>query len=209
MILSKHFYLIRHGESEANIAKVAAGGGVDSLLTENGRAQAKALASLVTRLPYTPTHIYHSSLVRARETAELLNSDLKLNMTNVHGLREHELGELEGKPWDYVLPFFEGLKDPPGGETMDAFGNRVKQHLNWVLEQDPNGVPLIVAHGGTFHAFSRLYGRIFTEVHNCKLHHFQPYTKHEPFPWKISMLHLNEEGGIRIQQSPSCALYNK
>ena len=57
MLPAKAFYLIRHGESEANKAQIAAGGGIDSPLTEKGQQQAKDLAPLIASLEVQPTVI--------------------------------------------------------------------------------------------------------------------------------------------------------
>ncbi len=42
-------YLIRHGESEANLRKVFAGQKDDSLLTDEGRSQARATAQKIKK----------------------------------------------------------------------------------------------------------------------------------------------------------------
>lgn len=206
MIIAKQFYLIRHGESEANKAGVAAGGGIDSPLTETGRQQALNLSPLLKSLPVKPSKIFHSPMKRATETAHLLNGILQLEITPWNGIEEHYIGDLEGKPWLEVAPYFEGEKDPPNGETMKDFEKRICTNINTILQQTLNGPPLIVAHGGLFHAFSRIYKRKFTAVPNCLIHHFDPYPDHEPFPWQIFTMAPNVDT-LQKARSESCPFY--
>ncbi len=208
MITSKAFYLVRHGESEANLAKIAAGVGVDSPLTDLGRAQARAIAPVLQHLPVKPSHIFHSPMIRATETAKIINSVMNLGITKQPGLEEHHIGELEGQPWDVVLPYFQGHMDPPGGETMKDFESRVREGINKVLAEDLDGPPLIVAHGGLFHAFSRIYAREFSSVPNCLIHHFDPYPDHAPFPWQIFEFHVSENK-LDPKRSMNCGLYSQ
>lgn len=64
----KRIYLVRHGESEANVARIHGFG--DSPLTSTGRAQAAYVAARVATLPIDT--IISSSMTRARETAEAM-----------------------------------------------------------------------------------------------------------------------------------------
>ena len=75
MIPLKHFYMIRHGETEANAARIMAGS-LDSPLTENGRRQAKTAQVIVNSLAVKPSVIIHSNLSRARETAQIINEEV-------------------------------------------------------------------------------------------------------------------------------------
>jgi broad specificity phosphatase PhoE len=70
----KRIYFIRHGESEANVAKIHGFG--DALLTKRGRAQAEDVAERVSKLPIEA--IVASSMDRARDTAEAMARKLKL-----------------------------------------------------------------------------------------------------------------------------------
>ena len=96
MLPAKPFYLIRHGETVANVARIMAGGGSESVLTENGQNQAKTLATVIHNLEKRPTKIIHSPMVRARDTAGFINEALDLVMHEIDDLREHMVGEWEG-----------------------------------------------------------------------------------------------------------------
>lgn len=62
--------IIRHGESEADILDVHEGR-ADFALTERGHRQADAMSEYV-RQNYQLARIYHSTLRRAKQTAEHL-----------------------------------------------------------------------------------------------------------------------------------------
>lgn len=86
-------YLVRHGESEANIKRIV-NGHTNTKLTEAGREKARSLAETFRGLNFSA--IYSSDLDRARETAEILrkNSDVEVQLSG--SLREKFFGEFEG-----------------------------------------------------------------------------------------------------------------
>jgi phosphohistidine phosphatase len=59
-------YLVRHGEAEARAIDA------ERPLTKNGIDQAQRLAEHFVMSGAKPSHIYHSGLVRAQQTAELI-----------------------------------------------------------------------------------------------------------------------------------------
>ena len=184
MLPEKPFYLIRHGESEANAARITAGGKYDSPLTAKGRGQAAQLAPFMEHLAIKPGNLYHSTMIRARDTAKILNEFTKLDMTALYDLREVEVGEWDGRPWHEIEPLMEDGLPPPGGESESVFAQRIQATLADILtlEKTP---PLIVAHGGLFHALGYMYEYGMSEVQNCHLHYFEPYPETKAFPWRI------------------------
>ncbi|MBI4031683.1 MAG: histidine phosphatase family protein [Proteobacteria bacterium] len=203
MLPARPFYLLRHGESEANAARLTAGGGLDSPLNETGRAQARSLAALIDTLPAKPDIVYHSSMIRARETAEILNASLKLEIRAARDLREHEVGAWEGQPWDEVFPLILSRTDPPGGESFLAFGQRIQSVMEDIRKKN-HRLPLLVAHGGVFHAIGRLYDHEVGTIRNCHLHYFEPHPPHGHFPWRVSR--FDAEGGkLAGKPAPFCA----
>jgi probable phosphoglycerate mutase len=203
MLPSRAFYLIRHGQSEANAARVAAGGSFDSPLNEVGREQARALAGVIAQLPVKPDVIYHSGMKRARETAEIINTALKLDIHERRDLREHEIGEWEGVTWDIVAPKFETHENPPGGETHAQFAQRIQSVITEILEREEGRLPMMVAHGGLFHALGALYEYGMTNVQNCHLHHFDPCAAYDPFPWRVCQFDIEGEC-LRQNPAPFC-----
>jgi probable phosphoglycerate mutase len=63
------FYLVRHGESEGNAARVFTGQ-LDSPLTARGRRQAEAVAEELAKVNFD--RIVSSDLSRTRDTAEVI-----------------------------------------------------------------------------------------------------------------------------------------
>jgi len=198
------FYLIRHGESEANVARTAAGGGVDTPLTDRGREQARTLKAHLSALPVKPSAIVHSTLSRAAETALILNEALDLKMTPSERIVEHYLGAWEGVHWDIVGPKLQANEVPENGESMDAFAERIGAAFSDMLLSFPAPL-MIVAHGGVFHCLERLYGRMTTygRIENCHLHFFEPEPAHTPMPWRIWHFNVTQNGFIR-DASPIC-----
>ena len=86
-------YVIRHGQSEANKAKIHQGNGYDTNLTEEGRLQA---ATLKSALPADkkPTRIISSPLKRARQTCQIATGAEAQEFED--RFMERSLGELEG-----------------------------------------------------------------------------------------------------------------
>lgn len=208
MIPATAFYLLRHGESEANLRGVAAGGGVDTPLTVKGEGQAQALADLIEQLEIKPSVIFASPMQRARRTAEIVNTHLKLPMTIVEGLEEHHIGEWEGQPWSEIGPRFKNQETPPGGENYQQYWARVQKNLTPVLSRQYKTPPLIVAHGGTFYAIAALYGWKIDKIDNCHLHRFIPYPEHEKFPWQVWEYNI-AGADLRECRSGYCPLFPK
>ena len=207
MLPSKSFYMIRHGQTEHNVANIAAGGETDSALTEQGRQQPKELAPYLENLEIKPSRIFHSSMQRARDTATYLNKYLELDMEEVHDLREQEIGDWAGRPWEEIYPKFFEREPAPNGEANDQFAARVQRAISYCLEQSMNeGPPLIVCHGGLFFGLGIMYNIYdsITHIENCRLHYFEPHSQVPFFPWKINHYLLNGDG-LDAETPPFCA----
>lgn len=192
----KPFYLLRHGESEANLRQAVAGGNLDSPLTERGIQQAKDLARQIEYLQVKPSCIYHSPLSRAAETARLVNQSLGLEMIVRPDLKEHIFGDWENKPWSAIKIMIDKGVEPPNGETYLDFTKRVQSAFNTILSEDHSSPPLLVAHGGIFNAIARLYDQKFGEIENCILHYFVPLSDNQAFPWEITLLKPSPQEGL-------------
>lgn len=181
MIPKRHFFMIRHGESEANLARIMAGS-LDSPLTPTGRQQADQARVVVEQLDLKPAKIIHSNLQRARDTAAIINTNLDLPMIEDPDVAEIHVGELEGAPWEKCLSFDDWI-DPPGGETFQQFFDRIKRAKKKHLESTDKPV-LIVCHGGVFKALWKMHGHDMPGVRNCHLHEFTPHETPRSFPWQ-------------------------
>jgi broad specificity phosphatase PhoE len=143
---------VRHGESVGNVESRWQGQS-DYILTEKGRAQARALAQRWKSEGVNFDLIISSPLVRAKETAEIIASALNSPVELDPILMERHIGEMEGltaeevrkKPHPpYVTPY-----DPIGGEGEGdwALFLRAGQALHALVRRSP-GSYLIVSHGG-------------------------------------------------------------
>jgi broad specificity phosphatase PhoE len=181
------FFFVRHGESTWN-AERRVQGQTDVPLSETGVAQAHAAAALIAGRPVGA--LFASPLERARRTAEIINAVLDLPMTLIDDLMEARLGVLEGKPFEAGLgDWYRGVA-PEGAETQEAFFARAIAGLNQALQGwDRAGVyPLIVAHGGIFHAIQHhaLRNTEWT-VENCRPVLVQP-PEEEGWAWTMEEL---------------------
>jgi broad specificity phosphatase PhoE len=195
MIPSRPFYLIRHGETDDNVARITAGGGTESPLNDNGRAQARRVAETIAHLEQKPTKIIHSSMNRTTETATIINEALGVPMQKETALVEQMVGEWEGAHWDEVIPKLQADMRPEGGESRSDFAVRVKGAMNrlFTAPEHESEALMVVAHGGTFYALMNLYRWHYDgHIHNCQLHLFTPKDDHAAFPWEVCRFEPNE-----------------
>jgi len=181
---AKHFYMIRHGETQANAARIMAGH-LDSPLTAKGRQQALEAQKVVSALQNKPVAIFHSHLSRARETATIINEALNAPMHEDPDLAEIYAGDWEGATYEVIAEMFDGWPDVPNGESHIDFFQRVKQGKTRALNRFNDPV-LIVCHGGVMRAFGEIHG-IPTpgKFQNAHLYEFVPKPENPKFPWAI------------------------
>lgn len=150
-------FVIRHGESEADILNVIEGR-ADFNLTDQGVKQAKLLAKKLKS--YNIEKIYSSPLKRARQTAELLGQEINKEVIFLDDLMEFNNGLIAGLkrevadklyPKDINLPFNQSMY---GMESLEAFRLRAEKVLNYLVTTNEAEVIAIVAHGGII---NRLY----------------------------------------------------
>jgi len=118
-------FLVRHGQTHANVARQldTAVPGLD--LTDEGRAQAHTLAERLRGEDLGA--IFTSDLVRTQQTAAPLAAELGLEMVVLTGLREIQAGDWEmSTEWQpYIDALVKWRDDPfhpiPGGETGAEF----------------------------------------------------------------------------------------
>ncbi|MGN0065256.1 MAG: histidine phosphatase family protein [Nocardioides sp.] len=96
--MSAPVLLVRHGESEWNVARRTQGQTPHPALTLLGREQAAQAAKVVAAALTDghPVRVVSSDLVRARQTAEAVASVLGVDVELDERLREMALGDLEG-----------------------------------------------------------------------------------------------------------------
>ena len=143
-------HLVRHGEYELN--KV--GGWTDDHLSENGIKQIKALSE---KIDNDYDLFISSDLVRAKESSEILNKKLAMDIIYDSGFREINSGilnnitidELKNNPSLWVD--FTKLKDNesfPDGDSPNSFFLRIKESFTSLLDKNRNKKILLVTHSG-------------------------------------------------------------
>ena len=147
-------FLIRHGQTEWNVAGRAQGHS-DVGLDETGYAQAEKVASV---LEEEGIHkILSSDLQRCIETADPLVNRLGIDLQTYTDLRERTFGELEGAHYTEIRAYFsaesrvQGLETfeirPEGGESLKDVWKRLGK-VHRTLERESRNVALFT-HGGT------------------------------------------------------------
>ena len=148
--------LVRHGETDANVAGTWQGA-TDHPLNERGVQQAHALAQRLASEAPDIVAIYTSPLRRARQTATIVAQALGNVPIYVDaGLSEYNLGEWEGLTYEelrYEKRLWERMAQdphwaPPGGESAYTFATRVLRAFRRAVESHPGQKVLVVSHGG-------------------------------------------------------------
>jgi broad specificity phosphatase PhoE len=137
--------LVRHGQSAANARGVMCGRS-DPPLTDTGRRQARALATGLPR----PTRLLSSPLVRARETAALLGTDVPVELDA--RWTEMDYGALDGQPMTALdgdaWRTWQADPDhvPAGGESLAAVRARVAAACTELADEAARGEVVVVSH---------------------------------------------------------------
>ena len=146
--------LLRHGRTAWNHAKRVQGQ-IDAELDDSGREQAARAAEVLALL--SPTVLWSSDLVRARDTASYLAGATGLTPTYDARLREFDLGERQGlthdeyaaiAPEEFEL-FRQGYyDDAPGAESVAEVRDRMAAALGEMLGLlGPDDTGIAVGHG--------------------------------------------------------------
>jgi 2,3-bisphosphoglycerate-dependent phosphoglycerate mutase len=154
--------LLRHGRSRADDERVHEGR-YDSPLTEVGRDQATRLAEHWRETGIQFDRIVCSSLVRARETAEIVATAIGVDLEVSDLWMEHDNGPLAGLTEDeanerFPPPPFRSrwaLLTASGGESIEGIHRRASEAVEALLNGDGERL-LVVAHGGILNAAMRV-----------------------------------------------------
>lgn len=153
-------YLVRHGESEANVLGTFPHS--DTPLTEKGRQEARSSAErLARKLGSHACQLLTSPFLRARQTAEEFEVALGTTAISVEGIRERTYGNLEGKKvgeWRSADEYFRQpggelvLLESEGAETIDEVALRAGLFLGLVRSGEYGGCVVAVSHGSFIRA---------------------------------------------------------
>lgn len=171
------FFVIRHGLTPLNKKRIL-NAQIDEPLAPEGIEQAKASISLV---PKTVKYIYSSSLLRAKQTAQIINSKLNLPLSATNALREIHMGLYAGRSWGDPDLGPELKKKhrtiqfdyrAHGGESAQDFKKRVISFLKIINSKHKDGEVLIVTHGGILRLLHLLEHNkeLLEEIENASIH---------------------------------------
>ncbi|CAN5174361.1 phosphatase PhoE [soil metagenome] len=149
-------YLVRHGETDWNLAKRIQGS-TDIPLNDTGRAQATATGKLLARREWH--RIVSSPLSRAVETARLIGAEVGIaDLEIMPALAERAYGEAEGLNAQELSarfpPVHGGLDSGhvPGREERAEVAARVIPALLAHAQAHPGERVIVTTHGGVIRA---------------------------------------------------------
>lgn len=152
-------YLVRHGESLANIDKRYCGI-TDVELSSVGRAQAKIVGLNLKNL--NVLHIFSSPLKRACETAKIISEEININFSLADCLKEVNFGIFENMTWEEMINDYKEETDNwieqgfkytfPKGESYDDIINRIARFMDNVEDNS-----VIVSHFGVIQSILLYY----------------------------------------------------
>lgn len=172
-------YVLRHGLTELNKKKIV-NGQIDEPLAPEGIKHAKEVSHSI---PKSVQYIYTSPLLRARQTAEIINSKLQMPIYSQNQLTEIHMGILAGKSWK-EMKTGEQLKKkhrsikfnyrPYGGESAADVKKRVIKFLKEINNKHDDYEVLIITHGGIIRLLHLLeHGKpLVDDIGHITLHTF-------------------------------------
>lgn len=205
-----HLYLIRHGDATTTSPNPLE----DPRLTELGIAQAERLRDrLAGSGELQPDILIASTMLRARQTAEIIAPALGLPIRYEDDVREWNFPEDETLNLDEYLEYFKNLPHDqkpffqviPGAENWVQFMLRACTALNRLTQQYAGKTIVVVCHGGiidaSFHFFLRLstvhLPPSYFDTHNTSITHWYS-TEQNGYPsgWTLEryndVMHLRD-----------------
>ena len=158
------FYIVRHGQTEWNNARIIQGQ-LDSPLTEEGIRQAAERSKTFKDIEFADA--FASDLFRAHKTAEIIAADHTLAVKTNQLLRERSFGSFDGKHADV---FYQELRELLEHRESLSEDKKFAYKLRDDIESDqevcermitflretavayPDKNVLVVAHGGIMRA---------------------------------------------------------
>ncbi len=144
--------LVRHGESEANFARIFTGQSNFSL-TEKGMTQARAAAKYIKENENISA-VFASPLRRAYDTGKAIAEECAVTITECDGLMEINAGDWEGHPFDELEETYTegygkwrhdiGNAHPNGGESVAELYLRCTKAVTEIAKQN-DGKSIVIA----------------------------------------------------------------
>src|SRR5699024_7945069 len=96
--------------------------------------------------------IVTSPLIRTKQTAEIINENMKLPPIEMNAFKERGYGDAEGLTITERDQKFPSMRTYPNQEPREAETARVTAGIEEILEIYPNEQVLLVSHGGAINA---------------------------------------------------------
>lgn len=176
-----NIYLIRHGRQNSTLCNV------DVELSKEGKEQAELVGKRL--VSYDIEAVYSSQLIRARETADIINKHLdkprmiderwqEADFGGLTGLTNDELKKKYGEFLEKRATMTEDIPYPDGGENCQMVFERSFAALKELVKEPYENV-CVVTHGGVLRALLTgivgadyakwlTYGR---QIENCSITH--------------------------------------
>lgn len=164
-MIQRSFYFLRHGETDWN-KESRLQGWTDTTLNSTGQQQASDAIASITRLPIDALVV--SPLLRARQTADIINAQWQKPLVIDPRLRERNFGIFEGMipaeidAWkekatgDKSLVMEEnGYPLPDKAEPYEDFKQRALSSIAEHLDHNPAQNLMFIAHGGIYRVLRR------------------------------------------------------
>jgi len=156
-----NLYLIRHGRQNSTLCNV------DVELSDEGRIQAELLRKRLQN--YSIDALYSSNLIRARQTADIINEAFHLPHEIREELREISFGLMEGMSDEYNEEHFSDFKEEqklliedipyPGGENGTSVYERAMPIIQEIVQSGKKNI-VIITHGGIIRVLlAALFGK--------------------------------------------------
>ncbi|MBE5959250.1 MAG: histidine phosphatase family protein [Lachnospiraceae bacterium] len=185
-----NIYLVRHGRQNSKLCNV------DVELSEEGRRQAKLAGERLKK--FNVDAVYSSHLIRAVETADIINESLSVERVIDQRFEEANFGELTGLSNDELKEKYKDFLDRrarmvadepyPGGENCEMVFTRAFAALKDIVKKDYENV-VVVTHGGVIRAlFTGIVGAKYQnwltfgrQIENCSISHIMYDEVNETF----------------------------
>ncbi|MBN1331544.1 HAD-IA family hydrolase [Candidatus Dojkabacteria bacterium] len=157
------FTVVRHAQTDHNKIKAFCGS-LDPKLNRTGQVQAEMFARTLKESNEKYDMIISSDLKRAKETAEIIAKELKLEVISTELIRERDFGILEGKTWQQVETEYPKLakkieeqyqEEIPEGESINKVEDRVRAFLDMIRNDYSGKKILLVTHFGIIRILKR------------------------------------------------------
>lgn len=161
--------IVRHAHAHYQAKGIVGGPAGCTGLTGRGRDQARKvavhLAAEHAREPFAA--LYHSPLLRARQTADIIASTVDIVMSWCDDLRDPDYGSADGRLWTEVVTSVRGgpqerITTPiaPGAEPWTGYIARATTAIERLVTDHSGQKIMLVAHGETVSAAAYLFFRL-------------------------------------------------